>query len=67
MTWPRVEALLDYWRDCPPTHILAAGYLGYKPRAREMSVEDVRKMRPPAGSLSIEELKALAPRVGLPG
>ena len=30
MTLPEVQELLDYWQECPPTHVLVAAYLGHK-------------------------------------
>jgi hypothetical protein len=30
LTIPRFLALQEYWRDCPPVHLMVAGYLGYK-------------------------------------
>lgn len=46
MTLPRLAAMLDYWRESPPTHILAAAYMDYKPQAvqeiqKPQSVDDV--------------------------
>jgi hypothetical protein len=32
MTLPRLYDLSRYWKDHPPTHILVAGFLGYKPK-----------------------------------
>lgn len=31
MTIPRLDALMSYWKQQPPTHALMAGYVGYKP------------------------------------
>lgn len=35
MTLPRLYALSDYWREHPPTHLLIAGFLGYKSKPKE--------------------------------
>lgn len=32
MTLPRLYALNKYWEIHPPSHILVAVYMGYKPR-----------------------------------
>ena len=29
---PRWLALNRYWGECPPTHLLVAGFVGYKPK-----------------------------------
>lgn len=34
MTIPRLCALNKYWEIHPPVHILAAGYMGYKPQVQ---------------------------------
>jgi hypothetical protein len=28
---PRLKALMSYWDRSPPTHVLVAGFFGYKP------------------------------------
>lgn len=33
MTLPRLCELSAYWGKNPPTHIIAAAYVGYKPQA----------------------------------
>jgi hypothetical protein len=30
---PRLVGLNRYWAECPPTHLLLAGFVGYKPAA----------------------------------
>jgi len=35
LTIPRLEAMYEEWREHPPLAMLAAGWLGYKPRPRE--------------------------------
>jgi len=39
MTLEDVDRLLSYWADHPPVHVLAAAYLGYKPREPRKSPE----------------------------
>lgn len=31
LTLPRIAAYRNYWRQHPPTHMLVARYMGYKP------------------------------------
>ena len=31
MEWPDVQALLEHWREHPPTHELLAAFVGFKP------------------------------------
>lgn len=35
LPFPRLLALLDYWREWPPFHELMRGYVGYKPLSKE--------------------------------
>jgi hypothetical protein len=41
LTYPRLVALNKYWQQHPPTHLLAAAYLGYKPTLDKISVAPV--------------------------
>ena len=34
LTIPRLKALMRYWGEHPPAHILLAAYIGYKPPAK---------------------------------
>jgi hypothetical protein len=38
LTLPRLNALTAYWQRHPPTHILLAAHVGYKPPAKAQSV-----------------------------
>jgi len=40
MTLPRLYSLSDYWRKHPPTHLLVAGFFGYKAREIEKEAEE---------------------------
>lgn len=66
MTVDDVSLIFDYWNATPPTNELLALVHGFKAAPRRMSVEHARNMQPPPGCLSIEELKALAAKAGLP-
>ncbi len=33
LTLPRVYALFEYWKQCPPVNETVAAYIGYKPAA----------------------------------
>ena len=35
MTFPRLGALNRYWAEHPPIHLLAAAYVGYKPKKKK--------------------------------
>jgi hypothetical protein len=35
LTWPRLIAMREEWRKHPPLALLAAAWLGYRPRPRE--------------------------------
>ena len=35
LPFPRLLALLDYWREWPPFHELMRGYVGYKPLSKD--------------------------------
>lgn len=37
---PRLAALSKYWHEHPPTHLLVAAYLGYKPKASNVNNPD---------------------------
>lgn len=34
MTLPRIKAYREYWQQNPPTHLLVAGYMDYKPKEK---------------------------------
>ena len=38
---PRLSALTAYWNECPPMHVLVAGFLGYKPRKQQSQQEQL--------------------------
>jgi hypothetical protein len=40
MTLPRLYAFEKYWRKHPPTHLLVAGFFGYKGREIEEESEE---------------------------
>lgn len=47
LTVPRLEAMREEWRLHPPVAVLAAGYLGYKPKPRNLeAVEELMKLFP---------------------
>jgi hypothetical protein len=47
LTVPRLDALREEWRRHPPLALLAASYLGYRPRPRaEESLEDLLRLFP---------------------
>lgn len=42
MTLPRLYALNKYWEIHPPSHILVAAYMGYKPQGQSKgSIDDL--------------------------
>lgn len=51
MTWPDYCDLCAYWKKTPPTHILVAGFIGYKPKGEP--VKDANQ------DLAIEELMSM--------
>jgi hypothetical protein len=63
MTLWDLRELCDYWTECPPTHILVAGFIGYHgPDANEKPdwrAEMVRAQMPPA------ELNQVARQLGM--
>ena len=47
LTIPRLEAMREEWRKHPPLAVLAAAWLGYKPRPRdEEAVEELMRLFP---------------------
>lgn len=40
LTWERYEAQQESWRKHPPVALLAAGYLGFKPREKPVEPQD---------------------------
>lgn len=45
LTWPRIDALYRYWGDHPPTHELAAAYLGVKPKGQAKNgIEEIMSL-----------------------
>ncbi len=66
MTLDDVQIIFDYWNRSPPANEILASVYRVKPSPRRMTVDQVRDMKPPPGCLSIEELKALAGKIGLP-
>jgi hypothetical protein len=40
MTLPRLYSLSSYWLKHPPTHLLVAGFFGYKAREIEEGKEE---------------------------
>ncbi|HEY5046933.1 MAG TPA: hypothetical protein VII49_02805 [Rhizomicrobium sp.] len=47
LTWPRVEAMNEEWRQHPPVAVLVAGYLGYRPKPRRLeAVEELMRFFP---------------------
>ena len=61
MTLPQVYELMTYWETWPPVHVLAARFLGYRPKPRT-ALARAGKAR--AG---IDGLLALAPNGICPG
>jgi hypothetical protein len=59
LTWPRIVALYDYWRQSPPSHVLLAGYVGYKPPEKPKTLEELRNAKGKAGEMSIAELEGV--------
>jgi hypothetical protein len=51
LEWADYIDLHRYWKNFPPTHILAAGWMGYKPK-EDASVENANQ------DLAIEEMMA---------
>lgn len=47
LTVPRLEAMREEWRLHPPVAVLAAGYLGYKPKPRaDEALEQLMRLFP---------------------
>lgn len=42
LTLPRLNALIDYWAQCPPMHITAALFAGIKPAKRAQPGEIIK-------------------------
>lgn len=57
LTWPRIEALYDYWRDYPPIHEILRAVYQIKSPKRDLTVEEVKRLAPPPGNLSIDQLR----------
>lgn len=34
MPFPDVQALAEYWQECPPVHLLLKAFVGYKGRSK---------------------------------
>ncbi|MGD0190198.1 MAG: hypothetical protein ABSD74_05620 [Rhizomicrobium sp.] len=47
LTWRRYEAQQEEWRRHPPVAVLVAGYLGYKPKSRDLdAVSELMRLFP---------------------
>lgn len=47
LTVPRLEAMTEEWRLHPPVAVLVAGYLGYKPKPRDVdAIEQLVRLFP---------------------
>lgn len=51
LVWQDYVDLHAYWKKCPPTHILVAGFMGYKPKGeidpnanQDLAIEQVMDM-----------------------
>jgi hypothetical protein len=66
MTLADVEIIFAYWNKTPPANEILAAVYKVKPQstARELSVEEIKAMRPPEGCMSIDELKEAFKRNG---
>lgn len=60
LTLPRLIALTVYWEVHPPTHLLLAGFVGFKPKEPEKSsgsmldfIRDIGGLQP--GTVVIDE------------
>lgn len=47
MTLPRLDALMGYYEDHPPVHLMVAAYLGIRSKARPRA-DGARPVPPPA-------------------
>jgi hypothetical protein len=54
LTVPRLNAMYEAWRLYPPVAVLAAGYLGYKPRPHGLeAVQELLRLFP-SGLLKLD-------------
>jgi hypothetical protein len=53
LTWRRYEAQQDEWRRHPPAAVLVAGYLGYKPKPRDLDAVSELVRLFPTGNLRL--------------
>jgi hypothetical protein len=53
LTWHRYEAQQEEWRRHPPVAALVAGYLGYKPKPRDLDAVSELMRLFPTGSLRL--------------
>jgi hypothetical protein len=53
LTWRRYEAQQEEWRRHPPVAILVAGYLGYKPKPRDLDAVSELMRLFPTGNLRL--------------
>jgi hypothetical protein len=49
LTFPRLQALLDQWRELPPMGDLLAGYVGFKPPAAKIDASAATGSDDPSG------------------
>lgn len=68
MEWPDVQALLEHWREHPPTHELLAAFVGFKPPDAAASEDDADSLEAQqfVTQHSRDEFAALLAAHGLP-
>ncbi|MCL2658775.1 MAG: hypothetical protein FWD62_15470 [Betaproteobacteria bacterium] len=65
MTLPQVQALLNYWRESPPIHVLLKHFMGVKNEPRD-EAEEALEAEQYLNRIKADEFDAVLKSHGLP-